>query len=426
MNVKIYPSKVNGEISAPPSKSVTHRAIIIASLANGKSVIDNALIAEDTLRTIDALKALGVDIQRDGNKITINGSNGKLKAPAKPIFLGNSGSTMRMIAAVCALADGETTLTGEKRLCQRPVGELIDALNKIGIKAYSVNNNGCPPIKIKGGKISGGNIVIKGDISSQYISALLLVAPFAKESLTTKIDGELVSKPYVALTIDIMKTFCVNVQKNNFQNFTIEKGQQYKGKSYTIEGDYSSASYFFAAAAITNGSVTVKNLSVNSSQGDKYFLELLEKMGCYIKKEIDGFTVVGKKLNGIEIDMSDYPDIVQTLTVVAAFAKGTTKINNIGHLRYKESDRIETTIKELKKMGVKVNYDDKSLNIEGGNPKGTSIDTHNDHRVAMSFAIAALGAQGKTVIQNAEVVRKSYPAFFEDLQKIGAKIEVLP
>lgn len=426
MNIKIYPSKVSGTITAPPSKSITHRAIIAASLANGKSVIKNALLSDDTKYTINALKQLGIKINIDETTLTIYGTNGKLYSPKKPINIGNSGSTMRLIAAIASLTDGTTILTGEERIKQRPMADLLNALTQIGVTAESIENNGCPPIRIWGGKLSGENIKIKGTISSQYISALLFIAPLATDTLTISIDGDLRSKPYVELTIDIMKKFGIKVINNNFKEFIIEKDQTYKPQNYIVEGDYSSASYFFAAAAITKEKITIKNLNINSAQGDKYLLEILKKMGCSIEIDPNKVSVKGlKNLSGLNVDMNDYPDIVQTLAVIAAYAKGETRIKNIAHLKDKETNRLTSTVNELLKMGINTHATDDEINIVGGQPKGTIINTYNDHRMAMSFAIAGLLATDETIIQNAEVVNKSYPNFWKDLKSIGAKIETI-
>lgn len=426
MNIKIFPSQVSGAITAPPSKSVTHRTIILAALANGTSHLKNILLSDDTKYTIKGLLSLGVIIKQKGNDLIVHGTGGKLTAPNKPIFLGNSGSSMRMLTAVAVLADGTTTLTGEKRLCQRPIGELLTAIRSLGVNARSQENNDCPPVVVKGSKINGGIITISGSVSQQYITALLLIAPFAKNSLTIKIDKNQKSRPYIAITIDLMKTFGVNVENDNFQTIRVQSNQTYNAQTYTVEGDYSSASYFFAAAAIAKGPVIVKNLRPDSKQGDKEFLPILESMGCDIKQHTDGFSVSrNNELSGIDVSMGDYPDIVQTFAVVAAFAKGKTTIRNIDHLRFKESDRLETTMIELKKMGIACSYENEILSIQGDNPHGAVIETHKDHRVAMSFAIAGLVAEGETIIKNAEVINKSYPNFFNDLKKIGARIEIV-
>lgn len=384
MNIKIYPSKISGTVIAPPSKSVTHRAIIMASLASEPSTIKNILLCDDTQHTINALQQLGVLIKQVGTTLTIQGTGGKLIAPKKPIFVGNSGSTLRMLTAVATLTKGNIKFTGVKRLHERPIQDLSVALKQI----------------------ETGKVIIDGSKSSQYITALLLIAPFAKNGLTIVVNDTLRSKPYVELTIDIMKTFGVMVKNNNFKEFVVEKGQEYKSKNYAVEGDYSSASYFFAAKAITGNKITVKNLKLNSAQGDKNFLSLLQKIGSFV-------------------DMNDYPDIVQTLAVVAAFSNRKTTITNIGHLKDKEADRIRATAKELTKMGIKTIATNNSLTITGEKPKGAIIETYNDHRMAMSFAIAALGATGETIIKDAEVINKSYQNFWKDLKKIGAKIEII-
>ncbi len=422
MNVSISQSKISGTVTAPPSKSATHRAIIIASLSPGMSKLKNVLLSDDTKATIYALKQLGVKIQEQGNTVIIQGSGGNLIASSTPIFLNNSGTSLRLLAGIAALAKGKTTLTGEKRLTERPMEDLLAALNKAGIYAQSLKNNNCAPIEITGGKIIGGTLHIKGNVSSQYISSLLLIAPFATDTLTIIIEGELKSKPYVALTIDVMNAFGVNVINEEYKKFIVEKGQAYHSKEYTIEGDYSSASYFFAAAAI-GGKITVFGLSHQSLQGDKHFLNILERMGCKILMEKNGITVIRPdKLKAIEVDMGNYPDIVQTLAIVASFAKGKTHITNIRHVKDKETNRIEATAKELRKMGIEAKTTSDSLTIIGGEPQSATIKTHNDHRMAMSFAVAGLAANGETIIQNAEVISKSYPHFFEDMEKIGGKI----
>lgn len=426
MKVKIAPSKINGTVTAPPSKSVTHRAIICAALSSGKSIVKNILLSDDTKYTIEGLKSLGVKIKENKNTLEILGSGGNLTAPAREVFVGNSGSSLRMLTAISALTKGETVINGDKRLCQRPILDLLKALKTLGIKTECLKKNNCAPVKIYGGKIKGGKIKIAGHISSQYISSLLLISPFAKKPLIIEVEEDLKSKPYVSLTIEVMKKFGVKVENNKFKTLKVKSNQKYTAQNYSIEGDYSSASYFFAAAAVTNGSVCVKNLNPNSSQGDKYFLDVLKKMGCKVSASKSEACVSGTNtLDSLEIDMNDYPDIVQTTAVVASFAKGESAIKNINHLRFKESDRIETTLKELKKMNIKCSYDLEGLKIKGGKLNGATINTHNDHRIAMSFAIAGLNAYGQTIIENAQVVNKSYPNFFNDLKKIGGNIKVI-
>ena len=420
------PSVVASKISAPPSKSYTHRALILGSLADGETVIKNFLSSDDTLYTINACRSLGVDIQVEDGTVRIAGTGGKfsVKPGQERIFVGNSGSTIRMMASLAALVQGRVVFEGDPRLHERPVGDLLSALKSLGVQAKSINGNDCPPIEIHGGRLRGGEVAVSGITSSQHISSLLMVAPYAEKDVKIRIIDSLHSKPYVAITIDVMRQFGVEVENRNYEEFIVKSGQKYQGRHYKVEGDYSSAAYFFAAAAIGKGTVVVGNLKPDSAQGDKYFLDILSDMGCIVTYGKNQVKVSRKKdLTGVSVDMGDYPDIVQPLAIVAAFAKGKTKITNIGHLRYKETDRISNTAAELRKMGIEVDVTADTMLITGGKPRGASIETYNDHRMAMSFAIAALFADGEAIINGAESVAKSYPAFFTDLAKIGAKIE---
>lgn len=426
MKIIVQPSKIKGRVLVPPSKSCTHRAIILASLAKGQSTISNCLMADDTLYTLSALKVLGTKINIKENDIKIDGQGGKFQTQEgnNVIFVGNSGTTIRLLTSLTALTQGQVILNGKERLCQRPIEDLLLALRTLGIKAESLKQNGCPPIKVEGGVLKGGKVAISGKISSQFISSLLLVAPLAQKDTIIKIKDELKSKPYVDITCDMMKKFGVQVRNNNYQEFFIKAGQSYQAQRYKVEGDYSSASYFFAAAALTQSKITVKGLNINSAQGDKYFLDLMVRAGCKVKKDKEQTTIRGpQKLRSLKvIDMGDYPDIVQSLVVVAACGQGQTAIVNIGHLRFKETDRVESTATELRKMKIRVKTSKDSLTIWGNQPEGAKIKTYNDHRMALSFAILGLKAKGETIIKNAEVVSKSYPNFFKDLKKLGAKV----
>lgn len=426
MRLKVSPSTVAGKISAPPSKSYTHRALILASLADGETVIENYLSSDDTLHTINACRALGVDIQVEDGTVRIAGTGGKfsVKPRQERIFVGNSGSTIRLMASLAALAPANVIFEGEPRLHERPVGDLLSALKSLGVQAKSIKGNDYPPIEIHGGRLSGGEVAVSGITSSQHISSLLMIAPYAEKDVGIRIIDSLHSKPYVAITIDAMRQFGVGVENRNYEEFIVKSGQKYQGRHYKVEGDYSSASYFFAAAAIGKGTVVVGNLNPDSTQGDKHFLDILSEMGCLVTYGKNQVKVSRQKeLIGVAVDMGDFPDIVQPLAIVAAFAKGKTKITNIAHLRYKETDRINNTAAELHKMGIEVDVTADTMLITGGKPKSAVIETYNDHRMAMSFAVAALFADGETVINGAESVAKSYPAFFTDLAQIGAKIE---
>lgn len=426
MNVTIRRSNIHGVITAPPSKSITHRAIIIAALAQGVSTIRKPLLSDDIHHTIDACKALGVIIESQSDALIIHGTGGKLIAPAQPIHCGNSGTTLRMMTAVATLAKGTTILTGEKRLCERPIGDLIHSLRSLGVTIRAEHEDTRAPITIQGAPIEKEKASIKGSVSSQYISALLLIAPFAKKGLRINVEGIVQSKPYIAVTLAVMQEFGILVQNKGFREFIIKSGQTYASRDYTVEGDYSSSSYFFAAAAITGGPITVNNLRSDSAQGDRKILSILEAMGCTIRAKNDSVTVVRKNgLRSLTVDMGGTPDIVQTVAVIAAYAKGETNITNIAHLRFKETDRITHPAKELSKMGIRTRISEDSLHITGGSVHGSIIETYNDHRMAMSFTIAGLGASGETTIMNAEVVSKSFPSFFAVLAQVGGEVEAV-
>jgi 3-phosphoshikimate 1-carboxyvinyltransferase len=428
VKLRITPSSVTGEVSAPPSKSYTHRAVIVASLAAGESLIENPLLSDDTLYTIDACRSLGVDIKLKDNRLMIIGTGGQIKvAPDRQrIFAGNSGSTIRMIAPLAALAQTKVILDGDSRLRQRPMGDLLSVLESLGVGARSLNDNGYPPIEIQGGELTGGEVTIPGQVSSQHISALLMIAPYTEDGVRIKIAGGLRSRPYIDITLDVMQAFGVEAVNQDYEEFLIKGGQEYKARHYQIEGDYSSAAYFLAAGAIGGKPVTVDNLKADSVQGDRYLLNILSQMGCSVEYHKEQVRISHRdELTGTTIDMGDYPDIVQTVAVVAAYAHGKTEITNIGHLRFKETDRLSDTAAELGKMGIRADVADNTMVVYGGKPKGAEIEAHVDHRMAMSLAIAALFAEGDSIINGAEAVTKSYPQFFTDLAKLGAKIEEL-
>jgi len=426
VRLRITPSSVTGEVSAPPSKSYTHRAVILASLAAGASVIENPLLSDDTGYTIDACRALGAEITLKGDSLTIIGTGGEINLRKEEIFAGNSGSTIRMIAPLAALGQGRVILDGDDRLRQRPMGDLLSALVSLGVHAHSLNNNGYPPIEIEGGNFNKNQVTLSGGVSSQPISALLMAAPHTKEGLTIKVAGGLRSRPYIDITLDIMRAFGVEAVNRDYKEFLVKGSKRYKARRYQIEGDYSSAAYFFAAGAIGGKPVTVTNLKTGSVQGDKHLLNILSRMGGPVEYHKEGVTVSRRnELKGVNIDLGDYPDILPTVAVVAAYASGKTEITNIAHLRFKESDRLNDTAAELAKMGIKADVTDDTMVIYGGKPKGAEINAHNDHRLAMSLAVAALFADDSSIINGAEAVTKSYPKFFADLVKLGAKIEAL-
>lgn len=401
----------NISINVPGSKSYTHRMLIAASLSDGVCIISNPLKSEDTIFTKNALQKMGIKIKDHEKGFIIHGTGGRLSPCSDRIDLENSGTSMRLLTSVAALGEGEYLLTGSDRMQQRPIKDLLDALNQIGVDALSVGNNGCPPVKIQGGNIFGGKVSVNCNISSQFLSSLLLIAPYTENGLDITVSKGPVSKPYVDMTVDIINKFGVKVVRTNYSRFIIDGRQKYKSGDYSVEPDCSQASYFWAAAAISGKTIKVMGISKDSAQGDVRFVEILEKMGCNIDYEHDGISVSGANLCAVEVDMADMPDVVPTLSVVAAFAKGVTTIKNVAHLKAKESDRLEAVAAELSKMGIKAHYNDRDLFITGGVPNGALIETYNDHRIAMSFAVAGLMVPG-IFIKNETCVDKSFPGFW--------------
>jgi 3-phosphoshikimate 1-carboxyvinyltransferase len=407
----------DASVALPGSKSYTHRALILSALADGESVLIHALRSEDTEYTAQALQMLGIPIFWEGDVVHIFGKGGELKATVEEIDVGNSGTSMRFLTALSALKNGRTRLDGSERMRKRPIVDLLDSLKALGVRAYSEEGNGYPPVVVESRGLKGGPAKIKGDESSQFLSALLMVAPYAEKSVYLEVIGHLASRPYVDITLDVMSTFGVEVQNGCYHSFFIRAGQSYLPQKYRIEGDASNASYFFSAAAVTRGKMRVENFSPASLQGDKGFLNILEKMGCEVIRGDGWVEVLGKELNEIEVDMNEMPDLVPTLAVTAAFARGKTMIKNIGHLRLKESDRIQALTVELNKMGIRVEEGEDWLRIEGGKAYGAEIETYHDHRIAMSFAIAGLVVPG-VKIKEEECVEKSFPDFWKTFKRL--------
>ncbi len=407
-------------VKVPGSKSYTNRALITASLAAGESVIKNVLLSDDTRLMMACLKEVGVSIKsgQDDNALVIKGCGGAIPARAANLFAGNAGTVVRFMTAALTLGKGRYEIDGIERMRNRPIQELLNGLNQLGADVTSKETTGCPPVIINASGLKGGTIKMKGNVSSQYISAILLAAPYATHGVHIIITDELASKSYVDLTIEVMNRFGVSVKRDSYKEFHVKSGQSYKGCEYMVEPDASSASYFFAVAAITGGKVRVEGLGENSLQGDASFVDILGKMGCVTRKAKDWLEVEGGKLKGIDIDMNNTPDVVQTLVAVAVFAEGKTRIRNVKNLRYKETDRISALVNELKRIGVKVREYEDGLEIEPSTtPHSAEISTYNDHRMAMSFALIGLRIKG-IKIKNPECVHKTFPDFFERLEKL--------
>jgi 3-phosphoshikimate 1-carboxyvinyltransferase len=409
---------------APPSKSFTHRAYSIATLAEGTSTINYPLRAGDTDSTLNACRAFGAGVEEKDEKVVIKGTSAHLKSPQNEINVGNSGTTIRFFASISAL-DGRVVLTGDESIKKRPMQPLLDALKQLGVKAHSIMGNGLPPIEIQGNGIEGGVAKIRGDVSSQYISSILIASPYSKNPVTIKLTSPLKSRPYVDVTLNVMKTFGINVENKSYRQFNVPRGV-YKSRDYTVEGDWSSSSYFLALAALSGSKVVVNNLKSDTIQGDRVFLEILKKMGADVKEERDAVIVEGRPLKGVEVDLGDSPDLLPTVAVLASSAQGHTKIKNISHARLKETDRVSATAVELSKFGVKVQESEDSLIIKGGGSlKGGKVKSHGDHRMVMALAILGAHADGETVIDDCEAINISYPHFFEILQSTGVNMEII-
>jgi 3-phosphoshikimate 1-carboxyvinyltransferase len=405
-------------VAAPPSKSYTHRALIAAALARGTSTIVHPLMADDTKLTIAALEKLGVVVRAGGQSIIIEGCDGAFTCPPGTVLdLDNSGTSLRLLASVALLADHPVTLTGSGRMKERPVGPLADTLAALGGKIAFAEKPGFPPVTI-GGSLLGGSATIDGSASSQFASSVLMAAPCAKKPVDLTITGTPASQSYLDITAGVMTDFGAVIRREGYRRFNVSNCNRYTGRTYSIEGDYSSASYFFALAAICGGRVTVTGLNPASVQGDRFFLEALRQMGCTVTPGHDGITVEHDgQLTGITINLSSAPDTVQTLCMVAAVAKTPTVITGIGHLKFKESDRIAVTADRLRQLGATVNTGTDRIVIQPAPLHGGMIDPAGDHRTAMSFAVLGLGIGG-VAITGAECVNKSFPGFWDALSGV--------
>lgn len=408
-------------IGVPGSKSITNRALVLAALSthpNGTE-LHGALESEDTEVMIGALRDLGFRVQLKAPEILHVGCHGFRPIPAAHanLFTGNSGTSMRFLTAMVALGHGRYCLDGISRMRERPIQDLLHALRQLGANAYSENQNGYPPVIVEARGLDGGNVAIRGDISSQFLSGLMMAAPLALREVVILVEGLLVSLPYVMMTRAMMREFGVEIRHETPSLFRIPAPQPYCRSQYAIEPDASAASYVFAAAAITGGETSVPGLTLRSIQGDIRFVTLLADMGCHVTKDDDAFRVKGGPLRGIDVDMNDISDTVMTLAAVACFAEGPTTIRNVAHIRHKETDRLAALATELRKVGAEVDEYPDGLKITPRPLHGAVIDTYNDHRMAMSMALIGLKVPG-IVINNPACVAKTYPNFFDDLEKL--------
>ncbi|MCC6444431.1 MAG: 3-phosphoshikimate 1-carboxyvinyltransferase [Armatimonadetes bacterium] len=405
-------SRVDACVEIPGSKSYTNRALVMAALAEGASRLTHALRSDDTLYMADGLRAFGAVIEEEEETLIVRGTGGRLQTPSRPVFIGNAGTAMRFLTALAGLAEGASELTGVPRMRQRPIQDLLGGLQLLGIRAISRQGNGCPPVVVEGGIFRGGFTRMPGDRSSQYFTAILLAAPYAREDVTVEVIGDLTSRPYLEMTIEGMRSFGVQVENDRFRAFHVRAGQRYRAGEHAVEADASNASYFLAAAAVTGGRVRVLHINPASAQGDIRFADVLARMGCRVVKGPDWIEVEGGSLQGVDIDLNDMPDMAQTLAVAAAFASSPTRIRNVGNLRIKETDRVASTAAELQKIGAGAEEFEDGLLVTPRPLHGADIATYDDHRMAMSFAVAGLKVPGIRIL-NPGCVSKTFPDFFD-------------
>lgn len=417
-------SRVNGVINLPGSKSLSNRALLLAALAEGTTEITNLLDSDDIRHMLNALKQLGVKYSLSDDKtvckvVGLGGAFNTLDQGQIEMFLGNAGTAMRPLCAALCLGKGDYILTGEPRMEERPIDALVDSLRTAGCDIICQKNEGYPPLHIKANGIKGGKVTIDGSISSQFLTALLMAAPMAQEDMEITISGELVSKPYIEITLDIMKKFGVTVEHDNYQVFRVKAGQTYQAPgSFLVEGDASSASYFLAAAAIKGGEIKVTGIGKSSVQGDTQFAHVLADMGAEVTWGDDFIAVKSAKLTAVDQDMNHIPDAAMTIATTALFAEGTTAIRNIYNWRVKETDRLFAMATELRKVGAEVVEGEDYIEITPAKElKHAAIDTYNDHRIAMCFSLVALSDTAVT-INDPGCTAKTFPDYFEKFASV--------
>ena len=413
--------KLEGRVRAPSSKSYSHRAVIAATLCHETTRIVSPLECNDVNATVLACRLLGAYVTEKGNELSITGPV-RPRAPHGSINCGESASTFRFLVPVAALAHGRTVLTGDPQLMKRPVGPLVEALRKLGVNRTS--SNGYPPVTVEGKGLPGGMTSLRGDVSSQFITGLLLAAPLAEAETEIRVTTRLESQPYVRLTLDILKKHGIEVEASpNLRKFRVPPKQRYNATTHVVPGDYSSAAFLMAGDALTGSAITIENLIPD--QPDSAIIPLLRQMGVHVESVGDQVRIEGGDLKGIEVDARDIPDLVPVIAALGCKAAGNTRIVQARRLRYKESDRLSALAQELQKFGAKVSEDAESLTVIA--PRvliGAKVDSHGDHRIAMACTILGLASQGRTEVGGTECVGKSYPSFFKDLQSLGGRVSV--
>ncbi|MCL2690770.1 MAG: 3-phosphoshikimate 1-carboxyvinyltransferase [Candidatus Bathyarchaeota archaeon] len=425
-NITVKPvNSLQGILTAPASKSYTQRMLIATALSKGSGKIINPLLSEDTQATFRAITALGAQVHQDKNHWTVQGTD-KLKATNEAIDVGESGATLRFMIPIAALAIGQTSFLLSSSLSRRPIEPLLSSLKMLNVEAYPKQIEKQQTIVVEGKGLAGGKTSLRGDVSSQFVSGLMFACPMAKADTEIQITTPLESKDYVKMTQEVLAQHHIEVQiSEDYRDIHVLGSQSFRQVDCKVPGDFSSAAFLLAAAAITNSNVKINNLNYQTKQGDKAILDVLKQMGVNmeINEQWVGVKGEGVLLKAVDIDVKDIPDLVPICAVLACYAEGESKIFNAQRLRFKESDRLVTVYKELTKMGALISMDDSSLTIKGPcKLHGTTIDPCNDHRIAMSCSVAALRANGETIVKNAECIRKSYPSFYTDLSSIGAEI----
>ena len=429
-----FSKPVTATIAIPGSKSYTNRALLLAALTKGTVVINNPLVSDDTHAMIACLRELGIrctfkddmlapeDVARQPGSLTVTSDISAIQEGEYHQNANFSGTAIRFVLALSAIIPGIKTIRGEGRLNERPIAHLVEALEQLGARIEYVDKHGYPPVKVLSSRLKPGTVRIKGTVSSQFLSALLMIAPIVGE-LHIEIEGEQISKPYIDMTIDAMRSFGVSVENDGYKRYAVPSGQAYHATEYTVEGDFSSAAYFFAIAALTRSTLTLTNLNPKTYQADAGFLKILENMGNDVTYGERSITIAGKCVRAVSVDMQDCPDQAQTLAVLAAFAEGTTTIKGVQSLRVKETERVAALETELGKMGIHAESTQDTLIVHGGNPKPAKIDTYGDHRMAMAFAVAAAKLPGMEIMEP-DVVTKTFPRFWKSLALAGAPFSI--
>ena len=417
--IQITPGPIDATVSVPGSKSITNRALVLAALGDTgvATRLRGVLKSEDTEVMTDCLTRLGFLVEADWDAATIsvtNPSRRLIPAESAELDCKNSGTTMRFLTALVALGDGDYRLDGVPRMRERPIRDLLGALQQLGVDAISETASGCPPVRVRSRGVAGGNVTLRADVSSQYLSGLLLAAPRASQDILLQLDGPPVSEPYIAMTLAMLRFWGATITEQPGK-YSVSPGLTPPRNAYAIEPDASAASYFWALAPILGGRVTVRGLTRNSLQGDVAFVDVLAKMGCRVVEYDGNLTVESHTLRGITVDMGAISDTVMTLAAVACFADGPTRMTNIGHIRHKETDRIAAVATELRKLGAQVQEEPDALTITPGPLTGVAVDTYDDHRMAMSLALIGLRVPG-VVVRDPGCVRKTYPNFWHDLE----------